>query len=80
MTTRRQKQKSKLMPTTKTRSAHKRQTKHKEILAAKGWTYREASKELGVHLTHFNRVLQGERISRRILEAIEALPENTLYK
>ena len=43
-------------------------------LAGKGWTYRAAAPELGVHHVHLALVMKGHRISRRLLAAIEDIP------
>lgn len=48
--------------------------RYKRALKKKGWSYRTAAPALGVHFTHLNRVLQGERTSRSLLERIEKLP------
>lgn len=53
------------------------QTKRNAIkhgLSARGWTQAEAAKELGVTFEHLNRVLNGHRISARLLTQAEALP------
>lgn len=44
-------------------------------LAEKGWSYRAAAKRLGRHYVHVSLVLRGHRESRRLLEAIAALPD-----
>jgi transcriptional regulator with XRE-family HTH domain len=46
----------------------------KEALRAKGWSYRTAAPELGVSFEHVSRVLNGQRVSKRLLDKIEALP------
>jgi hypothetical protein len=51
------------------------QIRHKHLLAQKGWSYRAACRELGYTLTHLDSVLNGRRESRRLLAAIEALPD-----
>lgn len=56
------------MPTTKPHAHHKR------LLKKKGWSYRKAAPVLGVHFTHLDRVLQGARESRALLQRIEELP------
>lgn len=43
-------------------------------LKRKGWTLQEAATRLGVHHVHLMRVLNGERISKRLSEAAENLP------
>lgn len=45
-------------------------------LRRKGWSHREAAARLGVSTYHLSLVLNGRRESRRILKAIEELPEN----
>lgn len=50
-------------------------TRHKRLLKQKGWSYRQAAPALGVHFSHLDRVLQGRRESRALLERIEALPQ-----
>jgi hypothetical protein len=49
-------------------------TRHKRLLKKKGWSYRKAAPVLGVHFTHLDRVLQGTRESRALLQRIEDLP------
>lgn len=39
-----------------------------------GWTYRAAAPVLGVHFTHLCLVLNGHRVSRRLLTKIAQLP------
>lgn len=63
-----------MMTNTKTRRAHSR---HKRMLAAKGWSYRTAAPILEVHWTHLNRVLQGERVSKALLKRIETMPNRS---
>jgi hypothetical protein len=46
-----------------------------KILKQKGWSYRRVAPELGVTYQHLSDVLNGHRISRRLLDAISALPE-----
>jgi len=46
----------------------------KRRLAAKGWTQQEAARELQVSFEHLNRVLNGHRVSRSLIEKIEKLP------
>lgn len=65
-------EKTDTMTTTNELTAHSR---HKRMLAAKGWSYRTAAPVLGVHWTHLNRVLQGERQSAALLKRIEAMPK-----
>lgn len=51
------------------------QVKHKKILHARGWSYREVAKEFGLSRTHIDRVLNSDRTSRSLLERIESLPQ-----
>jgi hypothetical protein len=44
-------------------------------LAAKGWSYRSAAKEIGVHHMHLTHVLTGRRYSRSLCERIIQLPQ-----
>lgn len=46
----------------------------REELERKGWSYRTAAPELGCSVTHLSWVLTGRRQSRRLLEAIAAMP------
>lgn len=48
----------------------------RNALRRKGWTQVQAAKVLGVTPIHLSYVLNGRRESRRILNAIEHLPEN----
>ena len=48
--------------------------RHKRMLKQKGWSYREACRELGYALSHFAAVLNGHRESRTVLRKIEELP------
>ena len=45
-------------------------------LRRKGWTQVQAAGVLGVTPVHLSYVLNGRRVSRRILEKIQNLPEN----
>jgi transcriptional regulator with XRE-family HTH domain len=45
-------------------------------LKNKGWSQRKAAEALGVSLGHLAKVLCGDRDSRRVRLAIEALPES----
>jgi plasmid maintenance system antidote protein VapI len=54
--------------------------RHKRMLAEKGWTYRTAAAALDVHWTHLNRVLQGERVSKSLLDRIEKMPRKGAAK
>ena len=47
----------------------------KVTLKQKGWSYRRAAPVLGVNYVHLAYVLTGKRISRRLLEKIESIPE-----
>jgi len=44
-------------------------------LRTKGWSYRRAAPELGVHFVHLSQVLNGHRQSRRLISAISELPD-----
>lgn len=46
----------------------------REALSRKGWSYRSAAKEIGVHHMHLTHVLTGRRFSRKLCDEIEALP------
>ena len=46
----------------------------KALLKARGWSNRRAAAELGVGFVHLSRVLNGHRQSKRLLDAIAALP------
>jgi hypothetical protein len=48
----------------------------RNILRGKGWTITAAAPRLGVTYTHLSLVLNGHRESRRILKAIEEMPES----
>ena len=50
--------------------------KARNILRGKGWTIVAGAKRLGVTREHLSLVLNGHRESRRILDAIQELPEN----
>lgn len=39
-----------------------------------GWSYRRVAPLLNITYVHLAKVLSGERISRRLLQAIEELP------
>lgn len=47
-----------------------------EMLHRKGWTQAQVAKVLGVSASHLCHVLNGRRKSRRILHAIDHLPDN----
>jgi hypothetical protein len=51
------------------------QIRHKRMLKQKGWSYREACREMGYALSHFAAVLNGYRESKTVLRKIEALPK-----
>jgi hypothetical protein len=53
----------------------KSQTQAKRRLKDRGWTNRSAAAVLGCTYQHLSCVLNGHRESRRVLEAIEGLPE-----
>ncbi len=46
----------------------------KQVLKAKGYSYRQAAPVLGVHFTHLAKVLTGDRISASLLRRISDLP------
>ena len=46
--------------------------------SAAGWSYRSAAPHLGVCYQHLCQVLRGERPSRRLIAAINALPKRQL--
>ena len=48
----------------------------RNALRRKGWTQAAAAQALGVSGVHLNYVLNARRESRRILSAIDHLPEN----
>lgn len=48
----------------------------RNALRRKGWTQAEAARVLGVSSIHLNYVLNARRESRRLLNAIDELPEN----
>jgi transcriptional regulator with XRE-family HTH domain len=48
----------------------------RNTLRRKGWTQKEAAACLGVTREHLTYVLNARRQSRRILAAIQELPEN----
>jgi transcriptional regulator with XRE-family HTH domain len=47
----------------------------KVTLKRRGWSYRSAAVLLGITYQHLSYVLNGHRDSRRILAAIERIPE-----
>ena len=55
-------------------TSHPNLRKIKKALAAKGWTQEAAAAEAGVSYEHLNRVLNGHRISGRLLAKLESLP------
>jgi hypothetical protein len=48
----------------------------KVTLKARGWSQRRAAEHLGVSQTHLSLCLNGYRVSRRLMLAIEAMPES----
>lgn len=44
-------------------------------LKRKGWSYRQAARELGITYQHLSYVLNGHRDSRRVTVPVLALPE-----
>ena len=63
------------MPATSTKKPASVQAA-RNALRRKGWTQAAAAEALGVTPIHLNYVLNARRESRRILSAIDALPEN----
>jgi lambda repressor-like predicted transcriptional regulator len=50
----------------------------KEMLKARGWSYRSAAPELGVTYQHLSEVLNGRRHSRRLLAKVAAIKPREL--
>lgn len=48
----------------------------RDTLRRKGWNQKEAAERLGVTREHLTYVLNGRRVSKRILNAIQEFPEN----
>ena len=48
----------------------------RNTLRAKGWTQAAAARHLGVSAIHLCYVLNGHRVSKRILRAIASMPPN----
>jgi len=48
----------------------------RNCLRGRGWTIAGVAKHLGITREHLSLVLNGRRQSRRILAAIQELPEN----
>lgn len=46
---------------------------YREIMRERGWSYRTAALQLGVHFGHLHKVLTGERESLSLLQRIEGL-------
>lgn len=46
----------------------------RETLTRKGWSYRTAANELGVHHMHLTHVLTGRRVSHSLCSRIQQLP------
>lgn len=55
-------------------TSHPNREKIKKAIAAKGWTQEAAAAEAGVTFEHLNRVLNGHRISERLLTKLKNLP------
>jgi len=55
-------------------TSHPRLNRIKRSLAARGWTQQAAANEAGVTFEHLNRVLNGHRISERLLDKLQSLP------
>lgn len=49
-----------------------------EWLYAQGWTLRGAAQKLNVDPSHLRRVLDGERISKRLIDRVLQLPKQRL--
>lgn len=45
----------------------------KVTLKSRGWSYRSAAPQLGVTYQHLSEVLNGKRLSRRLLRKISSL-------
>lgn len=52
-------------------------TKARRHFHAHGWSYRSAAPVLGVSYQHLSQVLNGERQSRRLINAVLSLPHRT---
>jgi hypothetical protein len=50
----------------------------RNILRRKGWSQIQAARALGVSAIHLCYVLNGHRVSRRLLTSIRNLPDNHL--
>lgn len=50
--------------------------KARNTLRRRGWSQKDAAVHLGITRTHLTYVLNSRRSSRRILAAIQELPEN----
>jgi transcriptional regulator with XRE-family HTH domain len=48
----------------------------RNTLRGRGWTIASVARHLGITREHLSLVLNGRRQSRRILSAIQELPEN----
>ncbi|RYG95366.1 MAG: transcriptional regulator [Alphaproteobacteria bacterium] len=48
----------------------------RDTLRRKGWSQDKAAGHLGITRPHLTLVLNGKRISRRVLNAIASMPEN----
>jgi hypothetical protein len=46
----------------------------KTHLKQMGWSYRSAAPLLGIRYEHLSRVLNGERVSKRLLDAVMSMP------
>jgi len=55
-------------------------TKARQHFYASGWSYRAAAPVLGVSYQHLAQVLTGERQSRRLLSAVQALPHRAAVR
>ena len=66
---------ARLQPPCNDPSLSKAVNQARKSLSLKGWSYRTAAPELGVHWTHLAKVLTGKRESRRLLASIHTLPK-----
>lgn len=53
---------------------------YKVTIKQRGWSQQAAAQQLGVTFEHLNRVLNGHRESRRLLESIQRLPDRTNHR
>lgn len=50
------------------------EVRHKRLLQARGWSYREFCREYDYSVSHLAAVIGGHRVSTTLLKKIEALP------